>query len=117
MMLSFMYMCTLYNVHFLFVSIIIIFYVLLIMTFIQARPMEQAPQGMGAMPPAPTAGYTQQRVQAPAAATPYGATAGYPQQQPQQQYQQQAQGYGECLHVSSNFNGVVVNRSKYFFVV
>ena len=87
------------------------------MIFIQARPMEQAPQGMGAMPPPPTAGYTQQRVQAPAAATPYGATAGYPQQQPQQQYQQQAQGYGECLHVSSNFNGVVVNRSKYFFVV
>ena len=84
------------------------------MTFIQARPMEQAPQGMGAMPPAPTAGYTQQRVQAPAAATPYGATAGYPQQQPQQQYQQQPQGYGECLHVNSNFNGVVVNRSKYF---
>ena len=84
------------------------------MTFIQARPMEQAPQGMGTMPPAPTAGYTQQRVQAPAAATPYGATAGYPQQQPQQQYQQQAQGYGECLHVSSIFNGVVVNRSKYF---
>ena len=64
----------------------------------QNRPMEQAPQGIGAMPPAPTAGYTQQRVQAPAAATQYGghtATAGYPQQQPQQQYQQQTQGYGE----------------------
>ena len=63
--------------------------------------MEQAPQGMGAMPPAPTAGYTQQRVQAPAATTQqYGggpaANTGYPQQQPQQQYQQQAQGYGEC---------------------
>jgi hypothetical protein len=67
--------------------------------------MEQAPQGIGAMPPAPTAGYTQQRVQAPAPATQYGgggpATAGYPQQQPQQQYQQQAQGYGEreCAYV------------------
>ncbi len=61
--------------------------------------MEQAPQGIGAMPPAPTAGYSQPRMQAPAAATQYGgptATAGYPQQQPQQQYQQQAPAYGEC---------------------
>ena len=73
---------------------------------IQGRPMDQAPQGIGGMPPAPTAGYAQQRVQAPAA-TQYGgptASAGYPQQQPQQQYQQQTQGYGEL----SDFVCVVV---------
>ena len=58
--------------------------------------MEQPPPSMGGIPPAPSAGYPQQRVPA---STQYGGptSGGYPQQQQQQQqqYQQQAPGYGQ----------------------